>query len=82
MFSAAQREAAKLNELLKPLSGDKLSVDMAASVRQSLGFLTANIRTLVSSAQQIGGVFSGISDGMKGDFAAAIGDMMKNASMV
>lgn len=79
MFSAAQREAARLNELL---SADKLSVDMTASVRQSLGFLTANIRTLVSSAQQIGGVFSGISDGMKGDFAAAIGDMMKNASMV
>ena len=79
MFRAAQEEVKRLNEAL---GSGNISAEMTNAVRQSVGFLAANLSTLTSSANQLGRIFSGISSGMKDDFAASVSDMVRNASMI
>lgn len=79
MFRAAQEEVTRLNEAL---GSGNITAEMTNAVRQSVGFLAANLRTLTASANQLGGIFNGISYGMKDDFAASVSDMVRNASMI
>ena len=77
LFDSTRANMESLNSMM---NSKDMSSDMTTALRQSLGFQNANIRTLMSSARQIGEVYNGIADNVKDSFGSALGDMIRDAS--
>lgn len=79
MIRSMQTEIQSIQKSMNGIiDGKQIGDTVAKDIQKSMGYLTANMKTMFSSAGSIGRVFSGISDDMRKEFTANLSDMSRD----